>query len=216
MANPTSIPEASVYRLSLYHCYLGELLRTGETQKILSRVLASELNIKEETVRRDLSFIGGVGRPGSGYDAQTLFRALQEFLGLSDQYPIARIGTAQMLGALGVVFPPQSYGVKPVAYFSELDEDVGKSIDGIEIKPLAEIPAMRSDLMVDVALVACSPERVSETLRYLSEAGVTGVLLLTPAMRLEKPEGMTITHVRMPCDIKSLACRCHVASTVAN
>ncbi len=210
MANSGSIPEASVYRLSLYHCYLGELLRTGETQKVLSRVLAAELNIKEETVRRDLSFIGGVGRPGSGYDAETLFRALQEFLGLSDQYPIARVGTAQMLGALGVVFPPQSYGVKPVAYYSELDDDAGKTLDGIEIRPISEIPSMDAALGVDVALVACSPERVSETLAYLSVAGVTGVLLLTPALRLEKPEGMTITHVRMPCDIKSLACRCHV------
>ena len=37
---------------------------------------------------------------------------------------------------------------------------------------------------------------------------VTGVLLLTPAIKLAKPEGMTISHVRMPCDIKSLACRC--------
>ena len=204
------IPEASVYRLSLYHCYLGEILRTGETRKVLSRQLAEELSIKEETVRRDLSFIGGVGRPGSGYDGRILFKALQDFLGLSDQYPIVRVGTAQMLGALGVVFPPQSYGVAPVAYYSEEESDVGTLIDGIEIRPLSEIPQLDRALGVDVALVACSPQRVSGTLEYLAEAGITGVLLLTPALRLERPEGMTVTHVRMPCDIKSLACRCHL------
>ena len=210
MAVSSKVSDATIYRLSLYHCYVGELLRTGDSGKIRSRQLAEELGIKEESVRRDLSFIGGVGRPGSGYEAQVLFQALQEYLGLSDEYPIVRIGSVQMIEALSVVFPPHSYGVKPVAYYSEIHADAGKMVHGIEVRHIAEIPALNPALGVDVALVACSPGWVSATLAMLSSAGVSGVLLLTPAIRLDKPEGMTITHVRMPCDIKSLACRCQV------
>jgi len=210
MAAPTKVSDATIYRLSLYHCYVGEMLRTGHSDKILSRQLASELSIKEESVRRDLSFIGGVGRPGSGYDSRVLFKALQDFLGLSDEYPIVRVGSAQMLEALDVVFPPHSFGVKPVAYYSEVRSDVGKLVHGIEIRHITEIPALNRELGVDVALVACSPELVSDTLVMLASAGVMGVLLLTPAIKLDKPEGMTLTHVRMPCDIKSLACQCRI------
>lgn len=213
MLDFSKAPEASVYRLSLYHCYLGECIRTGDVGRITSRQLASELGIKEETVRRDMSFIGGVGRPGAGYDTQVLFDSLTGYLGLSSEYPIARIGTAQMLSALEVVFPPHAYGVKPVAYYSELPEDTGLFIHDLKIGHITEIPSLDPSLGIMVALVACSPGWVQMTLDMLHEAKVTGVLLLTPAIKLDVPQGMTITHVRMPCDIKSLACRCRAPYT---
>lgn len=208
MAETSRVPDASVYRLSLYHCYIGELLRTGLTGRITSRRLADDLDVKEETVRRDMSFIGGVGRPGAGYEPQELFDALQTFLGLSDEYPIIKVGSAQMLEALTVVFPAHSYGVDPVAYYSELTADVGKVLHGIEVRHVNEIPELDRGLGVSVALVACSPGWVQMTLDLLYRAGITGVLLLTPSIKLQRPEGMSVTHVRMPCDIKSLACRC--------
>jgi redox-sensing transcriptional repressor len=211
MPDELRIPEASVYRLSLYHCYLGEVLRSGGSGiRVTSRQLAEELDIKEETVRRDMSFIGGVGRPGSGYDTTELFKALQDFLGLKDEYPVIKVGSAQMLQALQVVFPAHSYGLEPVAYFSELPDDVGTVVDNIEIRHVTEIPQIDPELDVTVALVACSPGWIQVTLELLDKAGVTGVLLLTPAIKLDKPEGMNVTHVRMPCDIKSLACRCRI------
>jgi redox-sensing transcriptional repressor len=210
MADATKVPEASVYRLSLYHCYVGELIRKGTSGRITSRHLAEELDIKEETVRRDMSFIGGVGRPGAGYDVNELFATLTSFLGLSDEYPIVKIGTAQMLQALQVVFPAHSYGVRPAAYYSELPEDVGKVIDDIAIHHITDLPELDPGLDVSVALVACSPGWVQMTIDLLAQAGVEGALLLTPAIRIDRPEGMSITHVRMPCDIKSLACRCQM------
>ena len=199
-----------MYRLSLYHCYLGEVIRKGATGRVTSRQLAEELGIKEETVRRDMSFIGGVGRPGAGYDVATLFSTLTEFLGLSDEYPIAKVGTAQMLSALQVVFPAHSYGVRPVAYYSELPEDVGKVVDDITIHHVTDLPDLEPDLGVTVALVACSPGWVQMTVDLLAQAGIGGILLLTPAIRVVRPEGVNINHVRMPCDIKSLACRCQI------
>lgn len=210
MADAVRVPDASVYRLSLYHCYLGEMLRVGESARVTSRQLAAELGVKEETVRRDLSFIGGVGRPGAGYDLRVLFDALQAFLGLKDEYPIIKVGSAQMLEALSVVFPAHSYGVEPVGYFSELPDDVGRQVHGIEVRHITDIPELDQDLGVSVALVATSPGWVKLTLELLAKAGIEGVLLLTPAIRLDAPDGMTVTHVRMPCDIKSLACRCHL------
>ncbi len=199
-----------MYRLSLYHCYLGELLRKGAVGRITSRQLAAELSIKEETVRRDMSFIGGVGRPGAGYESDTLFHALTEFLGLSEEYPIVKVGSIQMIEALQVVFPSESYGVKPVGYYSEMPEDVGKEVHGMVVRHVTELPDIDPALDVRVALVACSPGWVQMTLDLLAKAGITGALLLTPAIKLQRPEGMDIHHVRMPCDIKSLACKCQV------
>jgi redox-sensing transcriptional repressor len=212
MPDERHAPDATLYRLSLYHCYLGELIRVGAPERITSRQLAEELNIKEETVRRDISFVGDIGRPGSGYDPIVLYAEFTKFLGLSEEYPIVKVGTTAMLQALQVVFPAERYGVKPVAYFSELPEDSGSEVSGIEVKHLTEIPRLDPSLGVTVALVACSPGWVQITLDLLASAGITGALLLTPIIRVRRPEGMNVTQLRMPCDLKSLACRCQVTA----
>lgn len=210
VSNGNSAPDATVYRLSLYHCYLGELLRADPDARLTSGSMAAKLDIKDETVRRDISFIGQVGRPGAGYGARELFDAIQQFLGLKEEYPVIRIGSAEMLKALQVVFPASSYGVRPVAYFSERPEDVGTTIDNIPIKSVTDIPELDPSLEVTVGLVACAPAWVQVVIDQCAKAGLKGILLLTPALSVDRPEGVAVTQIRMPCDIKSLACRCKV------
>lgn len=208
MSDGRSAPDATLYRLSLYHCYLGELLRVGAPLRITSRQMADELGAKEETVRRDISFVGDIGRPGAGYDPDVLFRALTVYLGLSDEYPIVMIGTARMLEALQVVFPCERYGMKPAFLFSELPEDAGQVVGGLTVQSLPDVARIDHGLGISVALVACSSGWVQVSLDLLAAAGVTGTLLLTPIIRVRKPEGMEITQLRIPCDLKSLACKC--------
>jgi redox-sensing transcriptional repressor len=205
------IPEATVYRLSLYHCLLGEALRIGESDsRITSRQIAKELDIREETVRRDLSYIGGSAGRARVTSRNRSSARLQDFLGLKDQYPVVKVGSTQMLKALQVVFPAHAYGIEPVAYYSELPDDVGTIVDGIVVRHVSDIPELDPALEATVALVACSPPWIQRSLDLLHEAGISGVLLMTPAIKLDIPEGMKLTHVRMPCDIKSLACRCRL------
>lgn len=207
MANPVIAPEATVYRLSLYHCYLTQLLQEGGT-RITSSVFAKDLGYKEETVRRDLSYVGGGGRPGSGYDARTLFDAVQTFLGLIDEYPIIEVGSAEVLSAIRIVFPAERYGLKPVAHYSQSAEDVGKFVNGIEIRPLDELADPGLSAGATVGLLACAPEQVADAVEAMGRGGIQGILVLTPAIHIDPPPGVTITHVRIPCDMKSLACRC--------
>ena len=160
MTAPRPAPDATIYRLSMYHCYLGELLRARPDAKVTSRALAEELGLKEESVRRDISFIGNVGRPGAGYEAAKLHEAIQGFLGLEDLYPVVRIGTAAMLAALEVLFPAEAWGISVAGYFTENPEEAGATVGGIEIHDMAQLPALAPSLGAEVALVACSPASV--------------------------------------------------------
>lgn len=208
MADHSSVSAASIYRLSLYHCYFLQILRDSSEAHITSGAIAEELGFKEETVRRDLSYVGGVGRPGSGYDVRTLFDAIESFLGLVDEYPIIGVGTGEMLQALTLVFPAANYGLKMVSYYSESAEDAGRLIDGIEVRPMSELPQVDRPGGANVALLACTPGAVNEAVALLAQAGITGIFVMTPAIRIDHPEDVTITHIRIPCDVKSLACRC--------
>lgn len=205
MSDPASAPEATVLRLSRYHCFMGGLLSSAGTERVRSREIAEELGVSEETVRRDLSYIDMEGRPGSGYDPAALYEALETFLGLSAHYPFIAIGSRDMLEALTVIFPSEVFGLTPVAYYSDRAEDAGASVHGLEVRPLSEISLLDECLDPTIALVACAPESVPEALELLDGAGIHAVLMLTPMLRPQHPEGMDVTYFRIPCALKSLA-----------
>jgi len=204
MSDTARAPQASVLRLSRYHCFVGERLRDAETGRLTSREIAEELGVAEETVRRDLSYVDVEGRPGAGYDPSLLYDALESYLGLSADYPFIAVGSARMLESLAVIFPAEEFGMRMVGCFSESPQDAGTLVDGIEIRPLSELSA-RGAVAASVALVACEPAAVSDALDALHAAGIDSVLMLTPVLRPHHPEGMQVTYFRIPCSLKSLA-----------
>lgn len=197
------VPESTVLRLSRYHCFLGELQHSG-SGRITSREIAEDLGLSEETVRHDLSYVPAKGRPGSGYDKHELYDALCECLDLSAAHPFAAIGNQDVLRGLAVTFPAEDFGLSAAVYFSERAEDAGALVGDQPVHPAADIPKVARGLGIRVALVAVAPPAVEETLKLLSQAGVHGVVMLTPVLRPTHPEGMSITYFRMPCALKSL------------
>jgi redox-sensing transcriptional repressor len=210
LQEPKQPSEATVYRLALYHCYLDDLIRREAPERITSRELAQALDLKEETVRRDISFVRSGGRPGAGYVTTRLQQSLSDYLGLNEVCPIIKVGTAEMLAAVSVVFPAADYGSRTVACFTENPADVGKVVDGLTIRHIADIPRIAPDLGAHVAIIASGQEWVQVSVDLLQQAGITGFLLLTPVAAIEHAENTVVHHIRMPCDVKSLACRCRV------
>jgi len=205
MTSSPRASDASMLRLSRYHCFLGATLDPENPRRVTSRELASELGLSEETVRHDLKYVPIEGRPGAGYDAGALHAALQEYLDLSAGHPFITVGNADILRGLTVTFPAGEFGMQTVGYLSERPEDVGVDVAGIAISSLADAATLVSELGVSLALVACAPDAVDSVLELLAAAGITGVLMLTPVLRPQHPEGMSVTYFRMPCALKSLA-----------
>lgn len=205
MADTPKAPQASVLRLSRYHCFVGELLREDETRRLTSREISEELGVAEETVRRDLSYVDVEGRPGAGYDPADLYDALEAYLGLSDEYPFVAIGSVSMLESLATIFPAEQFGMRLVAAYSERAADAGRSVGGVVVGSLADLAADRSGCVPGVALIACEPGAVADALEACHAAGVDSVLMLTPVLRPHHPEGMQVTYFRIPCTMKSLA-----------
>jgi len=205
MSESPRASDASMLRLSRYHCFLGEMLGSPTLRPVTSRELAKELGLSEETVRHDLKHVPIEGRPGSGYDVSALHEALQEYLDLSAGHPFLVVGNADMLRGLTVTFPAAGFGMRPVGYLSERPQDVGIEVAGITISHMSDAAALVKEFKVSLALVACAPEAVDTVLCTLAAAGVTGVLMLTPVLRPHHPKGLNVTYFRMPCALKSLA-----------
>lgn len=211
MSQSTQVSESARLRLARYHCFLEELRAEGHASTITSRVMAKQLGVTEESVRSDVGKVDFKGRPGEGYDINALHAALAAFLGLSAQSPFIVVGSLPLLEALPIIFPASEFGMRPIAYFSERDQDTGSVVGGIEVRPLSEIEALDTGAENVSAVVACEPGSVDEALQALSVAGVSGVLMLTPRLRPVHPVGMLVTYFRIPCALKSLASSAHAA-----
>ncbi len=197
--------ESTLLRLSRCHCLLGEMLGSAASRPITSHEIADELGVSEETVRHDLRNVRIEGRPGAGYDMAALFSALQEFLDLTASHPFIAVGNVDILRGLAITFPCETFGMRPTGYFSNRAEDVGGVVEGMSVEPLEALCERVGDTHVTLALVACEPDAADRVLTTLGEAGITGVVMLTPVIRPRHPAGMKVTYFRIPCALKSLA-----------
>lgn len=200
-----TIPDASLYRLSIYHCLITDWLLVGKREPITSKKLADALGLNDVTVRNDLSYLDKLpGKRGVGYDPVGLHRSISSLLGIENYVAIAVIGSIRVIDGLLSVFNAERFGFVPAAFFSENPEDIGAALNCQEIMPLEKIPEVLPPLGIKVAIVATHPNWVQKALELLAEAGVRGVLNVTPMVAPEVPKGMILHQRRLPCDLKSL------------
>ncbi|MBS3908466.1 MAG: hypothetical protein KGZ93_02335 [Actinobacteria bacterium] len=203
LSKPT--PAAVLHRLSLYHCLLTDWLLAGKKGAITSKELAGTLGLNEVTVRNDLSFLGETpGKRGVGYSIDGLRHMLGEFLGLPPFAPVAFVGSAKVISSLFSFFLVEKYGFISAAFFSEDPNDRGAVINGREVQPIEGISHELGAMGIEVAVVATHPSWVQHSINLLVAAGVKGILLLTPAVVIDAPEGVYVTQIRIPCDLKAL------------
>jgi len=198
-------PPAVLHRLALYHCLLTDWLLAGKKGAITSKEIASALGLNEVTVRNDLSFINEApGKRGVGYSIDGLRQMLGDFLSLPPFAPVAYIGSAKVIDSLFSFFLVEKYGFISSAFFSEDPNDRGAVINGLEVQPIEAVVSQLSNSDIKVAVVVTHPSWVQHSINLLAEAGIKGILVLTPSVVIEAPEGVHVTQIRIPCDLKSL------------
>jgi NADH/NAD ratio-sensing transcriptional regulator Rex len=205
LSNIKPTPAAVLNRLALYHCLLTDWLLAGKKGAITSKEIAGALGLNEVTVRNDLSFINDKpSKRGVGYSIEGLRQILGEFLALPSFAPVAFVGSAKVITSLFSFFLVEKYGFISAAFFSEDPNDRGIIINGREVQPVEAISSEISQSGIKVAVVVTHPSWVQHSINLLAQAGIKGVLVLTPSVVIEAPEGVFVTQIRIPCDLKSL------------
>ena len=80
MANK-NVPKATLQRYPVYLKALRTLQNSG-IDRVMSKELASVVNIEPTTIRRDFSFLGNLGKQGYGYDVERLIEIFNQELGM--------------------------------------------------------------------------------------------------------------------------------------
>lgn len=203
MVDRAQIPPVAAYRLAEYHCLLSEILKSGMSERLTSKTIANYLQITEEIVRKDLSFIeDDIGTPGIGYDPVKLYKAISKLLHVDRAHDVSLIGSVTTWRGITNFFDPRKFGFMPRFIFSDVPSESGLYFDQTPVFSIEEIPEVLANTGIKTAILACDLMWIRRAVQLLDQANVKGILNLTPTVLDEVPTGMYVSQVLLPCEIK--------------
>lgn len=196
-----AIPKVTAKRLPIYFRYLDRLSSLG-IRRVSSAELSRSLNIDPATIRRDLSYLGALGRKGYGYDVEYLIQFLREFLKQDETTHVILVGVGN-LGTALLQYDFLKNNAMIVAAFDNDPKKVGQKINGIPIYPLNTFDKIVQKEDALVAILTVPVQAAQEVTDQLVKAGIKGILNFTPT-RLQVPDDIKIHYIDLSVELQSL------------
>jgi redox-sensing transcriptional repressor len=180
-------------RLRGYLRVLSEYER-GDVRVVSSHQLARGIGIRATLVRRDLAELGGLGTPGRGYEVGPVTRAIREALDLERERRTIWLGVRAAVDWPLAIDALQAVNCSLVGVFD--DDAQGDVINRLVVQPLGRAAGEARRTGAIVAVIASERAAQPEILEGLADAGVRGMLNLTP-LRLDLTSRVVIEQ----CDL---------------
>ena len=190
------VPKATLERFPVYLKALRKLKSDGQTT-VMSSKLAENVNILATTIRRDFSFLGRLGKQGSGYNIEFLIDTFHDVLGVNFDEKIIMIGVGNLGKAL-LNYNRWNYVVGEIVCGFDLFEDVNDNIPIYHIKDLKEkIPANTR-----IAILTASSD-VQKTVDNLINCGIVGIVDFTHE-HIVVPKGISLKTIDVVATIQEI------------
>lgn len=197
------IADSTVRRLSLYLRFLEEFEHQGQAT-VSSEALATRGGTTSAQVRKDLSFFGSFGKRGLGYPVPDLARRLREILGLSRRYRLAVVGAGKIGAALVLYRGFRQRGFEIVAIYDSDPAKVGRSFDGLTVRPVSRLEADLAAEPVDMGVIVVPGDQAQEVADQLVRCGVKALLNFAPAP-LSVPDDVALKNVNLALELEALS-----------
>ncbi|HDB4176115.1 TPA: redox-sensing transcriptional repressor Rex [Staphylococcus aureus] len=202
MSDQVKIPRATLKRLPLYYRFVSSLKSKG-IDRVNSKAISDALQIDSETIRRDFSYFGELGKKGYGYNIDSLLDFFKSELSESDMIKIAIVG----VGNLGKALLTYNFSIHDDMTITEafdVKEDViGQKIGNVIVKDNDELITTLKKEEIDVVILT-TPERVAQKVAdELVQAGVKGILNFTPG-RINTPSDVQVHQIDLGIELQSL------------
>ncbi len=193
------VPKATMQRYPIYLKALRKLQSQG-VERVLSSELSELVDIAATTIRRDLSFIGCLGKQGYGYDVAKLIDVFNEKLGAGFGEQIILIGVGNLGHAL-LNYNRWDYVVGEIVMAFDVNEEllgVTKEVPVYHIDELEE----RIPKDCRIAILTASGD-VQEVVDRLAKCGILGIIDFTH-QHFKLPQGVIIKEIDVVANIQEL------------
>ncbi|MFH1752621.1 MAG: redox-sensing transcriptional repressor Rex [Candidatus Omnitrophota bacterium] len=192
----------TISRLSLYLRNF-KLLRDTGTLTISSDKVAQFLNVTPEQFRKDLSFFGGFGKRGVGYNVERLVSELESILGVNKEWRIAVVGIGSLGSALLGFGGFTKFNIKITHAFDVSKDKIGKRRAGIKIDDVKRLKATIKKHKIRIVIISTPASAAQEIADELVSSGIRGILNFAPTA-LKIPGHVSVSNVDMACELERL------------
>lgn len=196
------IPQVTAKRLPLYYRYLEKLHAIGK-KRISSSQLSDALQIDPATIRRDLSYLGELGKKGYGYNVNYLLQFLRDFLHQDEVTNVVLVGVGHLGTALLGYNFYRSHNTKIVAGFDTDISKVGNEVDGIPVFSMDRFQEVVGLHQVEVAILTVPAAVAQSTVDMIVDAGIRGIMNFTP-VRLTVPPSVRMHNIDLTIELQTL------------
>ncbi|MEW6276270.1 MAG: redox-sensing transcriptional repressor Rex [Bacillota bacterium] len=169
------VPAITAARLAKYLDRL-KCLEEREITVVSSKELARDVGVSPFQVRKDLSYFGGFGRRGVGYDVSSLKRNLMKILGSTEPRPVVVVGAGYLGAAIYSCPELQKRGFYVVGIFEHNPFQVTREFPGIEILPMENLADVVREYGVEVGVLTVPRVTLQKDLELLKRIGIKKVL----------------------------------------
>ena len=177
-------------RLSRYLQVLTQSKKMGK-DRISSQEISDYTNINATQIRRDLSGFGKFGKRGVGYNIDSLLAEIRAILRTQGQHNIALVGAGRLGQAIASSPIYAEHGINVAAIFDSDPEKVGRTIGGVAVTDVAQLPAVVRDKNIIVGVLAVPAAAAQAAADGLVGAGVKIVFNYSEAL-LDVPSDVAV------------------------
>lgn len=204
-----NISPETIKRMITYLRYL-EMQKVKKVRIISSKDVTSFLNVPPEQFRKDLSFFGGFGKRGVGYDVEKLLKVIRGILGLDKKTRTVLAGAGR-LGAALIQYPGFSgINLDIIAAFDNDAGKIGKKLKNTIILDILDIGRFIRKKKVKVAILCVPAGSAQGVADALVQAGVKGILNFAP-VALVLPADVYVGNVDMASEIGNVVYHMKIA-----
>jgi redox-sensing transcriptional repressor len=195
------IPNETVRRLPVYLRALHILGEQGR-RSISSTDLADMAAVNSWQVRKDFSYFGAFGKPGSGYEIEGLRKQIARILRLDARHKVALVGVGNLGSAVLAYAGFAPYGFDIVAAYDCDPKKVGKKIHDVTVRNVASLKNLRKS-KIDLAIIAVPESAAQQIADRLVRAGVRGILNFSP-LHIQVPKRIKVITIDIAMDLARL------------
>jgi redox-sensing transcriptional repressor len=177
-------------RLSRYLQVLTQAKKMGK-ERISSQEISDYTNINATQIRRDLSGFGKFGKRGVGYNIDSLLAEIRSILRTQGQHNIALVGAGRLGQAIASSPIYAEHGINIAAVFDSDPEKVGRTIGGVTVSGVAQLPDAVRDKNIIVGVLAVPADAAQDAADGLVAAGVKIVFNYSEAL-LDVPSDVAV------------------------
>lgn len=190
-STPNQVSANTLRRLPYYLSYLKSLKNT-DVAYISAPVIASELDLNEVQVRKDIAAISSVaGKPKKGFEIDVLIRDIQAYIGCEDNNCGILVGVGHLGRALLAYKGFEAYGLKIIAAFDSDPSVVGTEIAGKPVYHIASLRDFCQSTDAAIGIITVPAEAAQSTCDLLVKSNIKAIWNFAPVM-LNVPEGIIV------------------------